>query len=111
MGASQFESEGRGPNAKAAFRAAVEEAQYESGHGGYTGTIAEKDKFVLIPGSGSTLPTRAQAYNEAADLIDKSDPRIDDKWGPAGAIEFANPDLKRAALGERCFLFFGWASN
>lgn len=39
-------------------------------------------------------------------LIDLGDPRIDDKWGPAGCIDLA-PKKKR----DKEFLFFGWASS
>jgi hypothetical protein len=37
----------------------------------------------------------------ARELIDQSDARIDDKWGPAGAFD----------LGGNNYLFFGWASE
>jgi hypothetical protein len=33
---------------KAAFSKAVKDAQYECGHGVYTGTIAEKDEFTFV---------------------------------------------------------------
>lgn len=45
MGANQFEQVGRGKTAKEAFSAAREQAQWEHGHGGYSGTLAEKDSF------------------------------------------------------------------
>ena len=48
MGGCTFYNEVEGKTAKAAFTRAVEDAQYESGHGGYTGTIAEKHSFVMI---------------------------------------------------------------
>jgi len=38
----------KAPTARAAFDGAVEDAKYEHGHGGYTGTIAEKQSFVMI---------------------------------------------------------------
>jgi hypothetical protein len=55
MGACDFESVGFGKTANDAFRQAVSEAQYEYGHGGYTGTIAEKggDGFIHV-----VLPAR-----------------------------------------------------
>ena len=43
MGACSFSSEASGPDYQAAFRAARAHAQHMSGHGGYTGTIAEKN--------------------------------------------------------------------
>jgi hypothetical protein len=45
MGAEQFTCYASGKNAKAAFNAATEDAAWECGHGGYTGTIAEKSDF------------------------------------------------------------------
>ena len=83
MGAETFRVEIQETDVEKAFREAVENAQYEYGHGGYTGTIAEKDDYVVV----STDPlgfNEAQALAER--LIRAQDARIDDKWGPAGAI-------------------------
>jgi hypothetical protein len=51
MGGTNFHCEGKGKTADEAYSAAVQEALYWSGHGGYTGTIAEKSGFVVF-----TLP-------------------------------------------------------
>jgi len=96
MGANSFYTTSQGRTAKEAFTNAVEDARYEYGHGGYTGTIAEKDRFVMIECPKGAIP---EEY--AHELIDKEDYRIDDKWGPAGCI----------SLGNEQFLFFGWASS
>jgi hypothetical protein len=48
MGASEFQVEIKAKDAKTAFRTAVEQARFEHGHGGYTGTIAEKNGFIMI---------------------------------------------------------------
>ena len=48
MGACTFETTAKGATARQAFSAAVAAAQYERGHGGYTGTIAEKSDFVIL---------------------------------------------------------------
>ena len=48
MGSCDFWVEVRGKDANDAFWKAVEQAKYEYGHGGYSGTIAEKDSFVMI---------------------------------------------------------------
>jgi hypothetical protein len=87
------------PSAKEAFRSAVDQARYEYGHGGYTGTIAEKGEFVMI----GTAPDKQAASQMADDLIDNEDQRINDKWGPAGCIEVTGEDGG--------WLFFGWASD
>jgi len=47
-GADTFETIGQGKTAEEAFQRAREDAAYEHGHGGYTGTIAEKGGFRLF---------------------------------------------------------------
>jgi len=96
MGADSFFTVAQGKNAKEAFRRAKENAQYEYGHRGYTGTIAEKDTFVMM--SEKALPER-EANTLADKLLDH--PKVVDKWGPAGCIPLDNGN----------YLFFGWASS
>lgn len=113
MGSDTFYTRAVGANAKEAFAAAVEDAKYMNGHGGYTGTIAEKRSFVVIDRKPVPIDTARMIAN---DLIERGDPRIDDKWGDAGCIELL-PDPKaedRAVRGGkkmREFFFFGWASS
>lgn len=96
MGANVFFKVSSGKNANEAFNNAVQQAQYDYGHRGYSGSIAEKRSFVVIQ------PPEGEKPREFADkLIDGCDPRVDDKWGPAGCIP----------MGEDKFLFFGWASS
>lgn len=125
MGAETFQSYGQGATPEEAFRAAREEALYEYGHRGYTGTLAEKSEFTLIKDSfddivklaaqqgeklhGSThkaLLTATTPHDRASvtaeALIAVCDERIIDKWGPAGCIEVEPGKL---------YLFFGWASS
>ena len=96
MGAEAFTHRSTGKNAQEAFENAREEAAYDHGHSGYTGTIAEKPSFVMME-----LPPGEYPEDYAYALIDKGDPRIDDKWGPAGCFKTEDGD----------FLFFGWASS
>jgi hypothetical protein len=103
MGAEQFWTKAYGKTARAAFNSAVEEARYENGHGGYTGTIAEKEAFVMIPFDPGSLEITPQEYADL--LMEKGDKRVDDKWGPAGCLEI--PSDKE----ENCYLFFGIASS
>ncbi len=100
MGATDFYTVGEGTTIDAAFRNAVEEAEYQTGHGSYSGTISEKsgEGFVLIPDSEWKGKNPMQY---ARKLVDEGDPRIADKWGPAGAIK----------LEEGRWLFFGMASS
>lgn len=65
---------------------------------GYTGTIAEKDTFIMLPAPPDEDFT-GRYYH-----YDPEDPnwqKVDDKWGPAGCFD----------LGDGWFLFFGWASS
>lgn len=103
MGAGTFDAYAKGKTASEAFDRAVKEAQHMHGHGGYTGTIAEKDSFVLI-GKTDTLKGARALSNR---LISDEDPRVDDKWGPAGCIEIGRADEH----GDQQYLFFGWASS
>lgn len=95
MGATNFMTKSSGETAQKAFSSAVECAQWEHGHGGYTGTIAEKHSFITLD-----LPEGADPYREANRLIDEDD-RVSDKWGPAGCFD----------LGDGEYLFFGMASE
>jgi hypothetical protein len=83
------------PDADIAFYALCEEDCYENGHS-YSGGIGMKNAFVHI----ASVATIEEAEALAEKLISDGDPRIDDKWGPAGCI--TTPDR---------FLFFGWASS
>jgi hypothetical protein len=96
MGANTFFVRAKGSNARDAFNGARDDARWEHGHGGYTGTIAEKHEFTVIE-----VPAGEDARKYAAKLIADDDERIDDKWGPAGCIK----------LGGDEWLFFGWASS
>lgn len=84
MGSNVFFHPQRIADARAAFRAASQEAGYTHGHG-YSGSLAEKHDFTIIH---ARPMWEDQAVAEANRLIDAGDPRIDDKWGPAGAIPF-----------------------
>jgi len=79
-----------------AFIAAVQEAKYDHGHAGYSGTLAEKNTVIRMGEAKSPDAAHSLAYS----LLDDS--RVDDKWGPAGAIEFEDP---------HGWVFFGWASS
>ena len=101
MGAETFYSEASGKTADSAFAEACSQARYDHGHSGYTGSIAEKHDFVKI----AKVDTSKEAYDLAGKLLDEQDSRIDDKWGPAGCIEF------KGKASMPVFLFFGWASS
>jgi hypothetical protein len=66
MGAYSFSATAFGKTPRDAFSAAVERAQHEHGHGGYTGTIAEKHSFVQMDlPKGVTLAKFLMLLDEA----------------------------------------------
>ena len=120
MGATEFTTIGHGSTVSKAFKNAVEDALYDWGHGGYTGTIAEKDSFIVIEDTPEQIlqemedrdrnkytklltskSPNARASYMAEALFEIDDERIMSKWGPAGAI-YVEDDI---------WLFFGYAST
>jgi hypothetical protein len=101
---------GKADDVNDAFRQAVKEAKYEHGHGGYTGSIAEKHSVKLLtPPCEYGTPEFNTWKNARIDA--------DDKWGPALAVELTGDALKtlkaRVAPKARKFkayVFFGLAS-
>jgi hypothetical protein len=85
-GGQDFEVFMRGTNAKKLFSDAVRDAQYESGSGGYTGTIAEKHGFTMAQ---STPVTKNQAqeimWGSGRWSADRND-----KWGDAYCLPIAS---------------------
>ncbi|MDG5762014.1 hypothetical protein QA600_22110 [Natronococcus sp. A-GB1] len=116
MGAVTFETLAFGKTVEEAFSKAVEDARHTHGHGGYTGTIAEKDTFEVIPERGHK---GRQKRTVARELIEEGDERIQSKRGPAGAINCSGTtEAKRyrerkGLKGKHgdVWLFFGWASR
>ena len=109
MGAVTFYDTIKTDNPKEGFNSLVERAQWEDGHGGYTGTIAEKDGITM-----SRKPDNIDVddWVELLDDFDEDDRDqehyyelkrdfnvYDDKWGDALCIET-----------ETAYIFCGWAS-
>lgn len=93
-----------------AFREAKERAGYDNGHGGYSGTLAEKGNFIMIHRANSEVnadrivnqlmgPLGHPVYREEMTAV------VDDKWGPAGAIRYPIDKITDGII------FFGWASS
>lgn len=114
MSSEWFETYSTGKTMKSAFKAAVKDAEYDYGHRGYTGTIAEKTDFVDLTKDFPKFKDEKEmeeilqaiyhgkAKNPAHEAaVAKLEAEVCDKWGPAGGI--------RVASGE--YLFFGWASS
>lgn len=112
MGAQEFQDASVATDVAEAFRECVEQAQYDYGHAGYTGTVAEKDEYVVLDLPANVpVELAVQALRESWRSERQAEKRpswlpqrvIDayhDKWGPAVAI--------RDGEGWR---FVGWASS
>ena len=123
MGASEFSNIAEGKTADEAFKKLVKQAQWEHGHAGYSGTIAEKRSISEFKRpKGMRRATVIKAVRDLGRIGYKDDgtycdedvqatyPKLpigamyecyEDKWGPALAIELKT--------GE--YLFAGWASS
>lgn len=83
MGATTFETYSLGKTPQEAWNRATEEACYYHGHGGYTGTVAEKPGFVLFkipPGSRLTPEKFVSLMYEMENFISLEYLRDDLKW-------------------------------
>lgn len=121
MGAEEFEHFAKGKTMRHAFNKAVEEAEYDHGHSGYTGTIAEKGDFTnfgALP-SGITeselmdwiydgcLPDESFVAEHFKDKAEEINDTYTDKWGPAAGFEIKPFGFGR--WGE--YVFVGLASS
>lgn len=92
------------PAPEIAFQQARDDAFWENGHGGYTGTIAEKPGFVLfdvdcsmsidefVDALASSRPGKVldEVYEMAGEVYGHGDRIVEiynDKWGPAVCFE------------------------
>jgi hypothetical protein len=78
----------KGSDARKAFDTAYEQARYESGSGGYTGTIAESSGYFLVPGTYLEW----EADQKAHQMLNTDAVR---KWGPTGLLAVVDPDSPR----------------
>jgi hypothetical protein len=108
MGADSFFVRAEGKTAAEAFRAAVDEAQYQHGHGRYTGTIAEKHSFVMVPVPAGTevrdyinVLWDAEGKKDVPASVRAASYILLDKWGPAACF----------ADGPGRWIFAGLASS
>ena len=105
MGAETFEnsigkSEGV-QTAQEAWEEVHSNALYMKGHGGYTGTIAEKDSFEQ---RNDGKPVATSALREWID----EDGRDNDKWGPAYMVTVCMSEIDQTVIG---WAFYGSASS
>ena len=137
MGAEEFFQVEAGKDAREAFNRAVEQAQWEHGHGGYSGTLAEKGSFIeLRVPSGvepATFANMVSAYWPGSDgsFTDPSPESCGGTWNQklnATFTELSDTDknaVRKAYqaiqdkwgpagcidLGDGRFAFLGWASS
>lgn len=94
-----------------AFREASDNAKYENGHTGYTGTIAEKNNSITVH-RARNAENANRLVNGLMDGWDTDIPiyrteltqMFDDKWGSGGAVRYPIDDTTDEII------FFGWAS-
>lgn len=98
MGATNFAVVRDGKTANEAFTAARDQALYEYGHRGYTGTIAEKHGFVMR--------RPAMPIEEALNFSVEDDGN-NDKWGDA----FCIPIKPEQGEEVKRYLFYGLAPS
>lgn len=111
MGAIQFGQVEIAKTAKDAYSRAVEEAEYESGHDPYNGTISTTEGFRMTTGN-PRFGTKAFAKWEEENVDNYG------KWEGCGCIEITGAVAKRikekrglkGRRGLKVFYFFGWAA-
>lgn len=97
MGAYDFQNIVTGSDPQQAFDEVVSDKRFEKGHGGYTGSIGEKDSFTIVATEPMSLDDAEQLANR---LMNEDDPRISDKWGPAGAIPVFAGGVRDATVSK-----------
>jgi hypothetical protein len=117
MGATTFHTETKAKTAKEAFTKLVADAEWTHGHGGYTGTIAEKQGFTEFKRPKGVRESTCHMVIQALSKVnpthtiklEKTYPKwpikqmvktFEDKWGPAVCVE-TRPNN---------YFFCGWAS-
>lgn len=108
MGAEQFVTYAKGSNMQDAFHSAHEEAAWEHGHGGYTGTIAEKPGAYRTPREVPRFEATREGLNAANTWAwDDLNEYDNDKWGECLAL----PVYKVGSDEVEGWYFYGWASS
>lgn len=120
MGATTFSSVGTGSTMADAFRNRTRAARYVHGHGGYTGTIAEKHEFVEAKVPAGVDPLTFARWIE--DWIEDADTTDGDANGGAPLVvidhmktcdggSVRSGHIGPNARGDQQYLFIGWASE
>lgn len=98
MGSEFFVTVGKGKTAEDAFHEARERAYYDYGHRGYTGSLAEKDTFVMVekPDDDESAESFAEGEERGRNPI------ANYKWGPCCCVKGDEEDE---------WVFYGRASS
>lgn len=111
MGATSFHVSGTGPSARHVFDQLVlaARAEVDDEDQDWCSDIGDKTSFTMIPlPDGVYEDDRRQVADAADTLIAANDPRVDDKFGPAGCFDLGS-DHPGLTPGHSLYLFFGWA--
>ena len=129
MGGEFFTTQATGIIAADAFSEAVSRAQYECGHGGYTGTIAEKrefrlfhvpegmslDEFIDLTQSPESMRSRVVPLSDKVQAYIKDCAKVvNDKWGPCGCVQLPSGESIKTTdekMPKNTYVFYGWASS
>jgi hypothetical protein len=117
MGATDFMTEATGRTPDEAYRSAVDDARYWHGHGGYSGSIAEKDGYELwavpldaLPPLPSDMPRHLTNAQRLANVMNAIDWDVDqylakepnDKY-PIVVLAYNDTKALLGALGRQKF--------
>lgn len=99
-GATDFSVFIKNPDVKAAFAEAVSEARYESGSGGYSGTIAEKPGYEIRRREPMDLAQANRFADTDSEKNDKHEPAFAIPVGEATATKEKKVKIKAAGRDE-----------
>lgn len=102
MGGEYFSDYGEGTDPAVVFKTLVDQAFWDHGHAGYSGSICEKPGFDIV----SEVPVPKVDMENWAEEYDRD--HNNDKWGNAFAVPVCEDDKHQEVIG---YLFFGVASS
>jgi hypothetical protein len=99
MGATDFITIGSGDSAEVAYREAKRQAQYESGHDSYNGTISTTNGFFMLSTPDGLIKEGKIVRGNLLSFVDENIEKTE-KWGNCACI----------SIGEGRYIFFGLAA-
>jgi hypothetical protein len=99
VGACDFICTAEGKNADEAFQAAIQSAKHKNGHNGYTGTVAEKNEFVMIPDSWKDLKAKyAAAVKKLNEVIRNLNDNVEADKYDKDEVEASLKEIKEVPI-------------